>query len=296
VWSISRVFLPTVCSKNLTSLEWPGPRLSTLCDENHRRSPQVTRAHGARAGTRPPHPSRGVRAHPCSVWSSRPGRVQGCAMPGMPASRRSAEPPNTGAPPPQARRSRRPTPLQLGAPPKVAQSTVHLGMRAVRFGTPRNAGIPPNPRMPASAAEGPAFPALHTPGHVCAWAMTGTASARASASNQRSRFMAVHLPQCAPGRARSAAGVQRRTSAANARRMPSQRDSMADPQLMRTSVAAHHRARPATAGTRRGSLARRPARARSSTAARSRGHGARPPVLPSANETSRKCRRLLCAC
>ena len=106
----------------------------------------------------------------------------------------------------------------------------------------------------------------------------------------------VHLPQCAPGRARSAAGVQRRTSAANARRMPSQRDSMADPQLMRTSVAAHHRARPATAGTRRGSLARRPARARSSTAARSRGHGARPPVLPSANETSRKCRRLLCAC
>ena len=51
------------------------PGLSTLCDKNHPHFPQITRAHGASAGTCPPQPTHGVRTDPCSACASCPGRV-----------------------------------------------------------------------------------------------------------------------------------------------------------------------------------------------------------------------------
>jgi len=54
-------------------------------------------------------------------------KTQGCGIRGIPVFRysNSAEPPNTGIPPPQARYSRYPTPLQLG--PKSGPKYPPLG-------------------------------------------------------------------------------------------------------------------------------------------------------------------------
>ena len=53
----------------------PGARVSALCVKNRQYSPQITRAHGASAGTWPPHMAGEVRSAPHSAWASCPGRV-----------------------------------------------------------------------------------------------------------------------------------------------------------------------------------------------------------------------------
>ena len=53
----------------------PVPRLSALCVKNRQYSPQITRAHGASAGTWPLHMAWEVRSGQHGAWASCPGRV-----------------------------------------------------------------------------------------------------------------------------------------------------------------------------------------------------------------------------